>query len=196
MLALSFRNKVKEILTPLGKALGFLEPNHITFFSLILVSISAFFFYTSNFLLAFLFFILSSFMDALDGLVAKTNNKRSDFGNYFDAMTDRIHEFIIMLSFAFSGYAFPAFLAFSSSLLISYSKARAEMIKPLGNIDWPSIGERVERLLLLSLMLLLRIFTPVIYGYDLVSSFLYLLFALSFIGLVQRMLFASSLLKS
>ena len=196
MLASIFRDKVKQLLTPLGKALGFLNPNHITLFSIVLAVIASYFIYLHLYLYAFVFVVFSSVMDVLDGLVAKTNNKRTLIGNYFDAMMDRLHEFSIMLGFAFSGYALPAFLAFSSSLLVSYAKSRAEMVKSLNNIDWPSIGERVERLLLLFLMLLIRIFTPVLFGFDVIELFLYIIFVITLIGAFQRMLFAFSYLSS
>ncbi len=191
MLALKFRDKVKSFLTPLGKSLSFLDPNIITFSSIVLAVLSALSLLYSNFLLAFVFFSLSSFFDVLDGLIAKTNNKRTLFGNYFDAMTDRINEFILFLSLSLIGYPFESFLAFSTSLLVSYAKARAEMIKPLNNIDWPSIGERVERLLILIAMLLFSIFNS-----SLIPYFLYFLAFICFIGFLQRFYFAYSYLKN
>ena len=190
MLAIVVREKVKEFLTPLGKRLAFVEPNHITFLSIIIVFFASLSIYYQNFVAAFLLVVLSSFLDVLDGLVAKTNKKTTLIGNYFDAMIDRIHEFLIMLAFAFSGYAIQAFLAFSSSLLVSYAKARAEMIKPLNNIDWPSIGERAERLLVLIIMIFIRIFTDNIEGYDVISAFLMFIFIMTLLGFFQRMVFA------
>ena len=185
----------KAIFYPIGKKLSFLSPNSITALTYPLCMIAGYFVYLQNYPLALLFIFLSSIVDNLDGAVAKANNKRTDFGSYFDAFTDRIQEFFILLGFALSGYAVEAFIAIAASFMVSYAKARAEMIKPLGNIDWPSIGERAERLIIIMATLLLTIFYPRFFDFSMVSIGLWILTAVATIGTIQRFFFARNILK-
>ncbi len=195
MLAKHLRKKVSEkFLYPIGKRLN-IDPNVITALTYILSPIAGYFIFIKNYPLALSFVILSSLVDNIDGAVAKTQNKKTDFGSYFDAFSDRVQEFFILLGFFLSGYSFESFLALAFSFLVSYAKPRAEMIKPLGNIDWPSIGERVERLLIIIFTLLVASFKPYIFKVDVISIGLYLLALIAFIGAIQRFMFAKHVLE-
>jgi phosphatidylglycerophosphate synthase len=180
---------------PVGKMLSFLHPDFVTALAYPLCAIAGYLVYAGDYPLALLFIIISSFMDNLDGAIAKANNKKTAFGSYFDAVTDRVQEFFILLGFALSGYAVEAFVAIAASFMVSYAKARAEMIKPLGNMDWPSIGERAERLIIIMLAIVIAIFYPVVYGYNTISSGLWILATIAFIGTVQRFFFAKKILS-
>jgi archaetidylinositol phosphate synthase len=184
-----------KLFFPIGKMLYFLDPNLMTALAYPLCAIAGYFVYAKDYPLALVFVVLSSIVDNLDGAIAKANNKKTSFGSYFDAMTDRIQEFFILLGFALSGYAVEAFVAIAASFMVSYAKARAEMIKPLGNMDWPSIGERAERLIIVMLAMLAAIFYPVVYGYNTISAGLWILAIVAFIGTVQRFFFAKQLLS-
>jgi archaetidylinositol phosphate synthase len=180
---------------PIWKSLSFLDPNLITALTYPLCAIAGYLVYIGDYPLALLFLIISSFMDNLDGAIAKANNKKTAFGSYFDAITDRVQEFFILLGFALSGYAVEAFVAIAASFMVSYAKARAEMIKPLGNMDWPSIGERAERLIIVMTTMAVAIFYPVVYGYNTISAGLWILAAIAFIGTIQRFFFAKRILS-
>jgi archaetidylinositol phosphate synthase len=184
-----------KVFFPIGKMLSFLDPNFVTALAYPLCAIAGYLVYAKDYPLALVFVILSSVVDNLDGAIAKANNKKTAFGSYFDAMTDRIQEFFILLGFALSGYAVEAFVAVAASFMVSYAKARAEMIKPLGNMDWPSIGERAERLIIVMLVMVIAIFYPAVYGYSTISAGLWLLSAVAFIGTVQRFFFAKRILS-
>jgi archaetidylinositol phosphate synthase len=185
----------QRVFFPVGKALSFLDPNFVTAMTYPLCAIAGYFVYAKDYPLALVFVILSSVVDNLDGAVAKANGKKTAFGSYFDAFTDRVQEFFILLGFALSGYAVEAFVAVSASFMVSYAKARAEMIKPLGNMDWPSIGERAERLILVMLAMAVAVFCPIIYGYNTISAGLWLLSAVALIGTIQRFFFAKGILS-
>jgi archaetidylinositol phosphate synthase len=180
---------------PIGRSLSFLDPNFVTALTYPLCAIAGYLVFAKDYPLALVFVILSSVVDNLDGAIAKANNKKTSFGSYFDAVTDRVQEFFILLGFALSGYAVEAFVAVSASFMVSYAKARAEMIKPLGNMDWPSIGERAERLIIVMLAMLAAIFYPMVYGYSTISAGLWILAIVAFIGTIQRFFFAKMILS-
>lgn len=195
MIGKALRQRITEkLFFPIARFLTFLTPNQITALTYPAVLIAFYFIITKQFLPAFVFILLSSFLDNLDGAVAKLTKKESAVGSYFDALTDRIQELVILGGFAYIGYALEAFLAISASFLISYAKARAEMVKPLGNPDWPSIGERAERLIVVMAGTLGASFYPEMGGYPTLSLMLYAVAAMAYIGALQRFLFALKIL--
>ncbi len=191
MLGQKIRPITKNILEPIGKALHSIDPNYVTAFSILLAIATGYLIIEKNYLLAGIMLILTSFMDMLDGAIAKSNNKKTKFGSYFDAMADRLVEIILFLSFAYIGYWFESMLAITFSMLVSYAKARAEMVVSLNNMDWPSIGERAERILFLILLLLIAPF----YNEQIIGYGLLFLAIISMLGSIQRMLFAKKYLS-
>ncbi len=192
MIAKLLRKKISEkILLPIGKKIP-LTPNQITTLTYPLAIIAFLFILQKEFLLSLVFIILSTIMDNLDGAVAKAQNKKTDFGSYYDAITDKIQEIIIMSGFALIGYSLEAFFAISMGLLLSYSKPRAEMIKPLGNPDWPGIGERAERLLIIMAFLIIKIILPESNAIKYGLIFLGLICA---VGFIQRFLFGKKIIE-
>ena len=140
----NMKKKIKSLLEPLAIPLEFLglTPNSVTLISLFLAltATPVFFFYSK--ILAFFIFILSFILDSLDGALARKTRKVTKFGAYFDSLTDKISESLIFLCFA--SYNWPlAFLAGVSSILVSYSKHRADefRVKISGGIF-----ERPERI--------------------------------------------------
>ena len=195
MLARHLRKKISEkFLYPIGRKLS-INPNMITALTYVLSPIAGYFIFIKNYPIALVFVIISSLIDNIDGAIAKAQNKRTDFGSYFDAFSDRVQEFFILLGFFLSGYALESFLALAFSFLVSYAKARAEMIRPLGNIDWPSVGERAERLLVIILTLLVASFRHYIFKLDVISVGLYFLSFIAFTGTLQRFIFAKHVLE-
>ncbi len=184
----------KHVFFPLGKRLSCFDPNHVTAWAYPLAFIAAYFIFVHAWLWAALFVILSSVVDNIDGAIAKANNKKTLFGSYWDAFTDKVQEVTILAGFALAGYPTAAFFAAVLSLLVAFAKARAEMVVPLGNPDWPAIGERAERLLIVFFTLLFRPFWPSCCGFDLNVVGLYVLAAIALIGLIQRFSFARELL--
>jgi archaetidylinositol phosphate synthase len=94
--------------------------------------------------------ILSSgFCDTLDGILARTYVQTTAFGGFFDSLLDRYADAIIYTGIIIGGLCDPlaGLIALAGSLLVSYSRARAEAIR----IKMESIGlaERAERMLIL-----------------------------------------------
>lgn len=100
-------------------------------------------------------FALGGLMDAIDGALARIQDRVSRWGAFYDSFLDRVTEIIYVLALYLSGIVSPSssYLYIVTSLLISYTRARAEAI----NIDLSGVGimERAERILILLIGLLI-----------------------------------------
>lgn len=79
-----------------------ISPNLITFISLIVGFYCAYLFSQSQYLAGAIIFQLSLIIDCSDGEVARYTRKFSDFGRWFDASTDRVKEYLVYASLAYS----------------------------------------------------------------------------------------------
>ena len=105
--------------------------------------------------------VLAAPMDALDGSMARLSGKVSNFGAFLDSVTDRYSEMIILagLLVYFIGQSNTTailliFAAAVGSILVSYTKARAES---LGYNAKVGILTRVERVIVLDVCLIFNI---------------------------------------
>ncbi len=92
--------------------------------------------------------LLASAMDFLDGEVARLQGRETAFGNYLEAVVDRWVDGVLLLGF-FPHHPVVAGVALTLANLVSYSKARLGLVMPTDNRDWPGVGDRSDRLLLL-----------------------------------------------
>ena len=78
----------------------------------------------------------------------------------------------------------------SGAFITSYNKARAAMEIPVNNLDWPDLLERLERMVLLIVLLLLDPFVPDIpfTHLPLLATGLLVLGALAHFTAIQRFL--------
>jgi CDP-diacylglycerol---glycerol-3-phosphate 3-phosphatidyltransferase len=95
--------------------------------------------------------LLGGFFDILDGRVARISGLGSKFGAFYDSTLDRISEIAVffgLLSFFRESSTMVAviFLAMAGSLMVSYTRARAEA---LGLDCRVGIAPRAERVVLL-----------------------------------------------
>jgi archaetidylinositol phosphate synthase len=96
-----------------------------------------------------LFVLGSGFLDIVDGAVARATNRITKRGSFLDSTLDRVGESSIYLGILIGNYG-PAvwvFLALACSLLVSYSRAKADSLSV--SLAGIGIGERSERLLVL-----------------------------------------------
>ena len=100
--------------------------------------------------------------DIIDGAVARAEKKVTKFGYYLEGIIDKWVEIIIYVGFAASGYALESLLVVSATLMLSFAKPRAAMVVPIGEHDWPAIGERFDRLLLLNIGLAAFLIWPAV----------------------------------
>jgi phosphatidylglycerophosphate synthase len=166
-----------------------ISPNAISVIGLVLALIGVYFVTQQNWLLAFVFFLLAPTMDLIDGTVARALNKKSNFGNYFETMIDKIVDFAMLGSFVLF-FPVASVLAVGFSALSSYAKPRVGLIIITDNHDWPAIGEHADKLILILLALLLASF-----NFNYIEYFIYLIALISAIGTIQRIAYAKKLIK-
>lgn len=123
--------------------------------------------------------MLSGFFDIVDGAVARATNSVSKKGAFLDSTLDRVAEVAVYSGILLGGFASPllSLLALSFSLLVSYTRAKADSLGV--SLSGVGIGERSERLLVLSIFSIVGFVT---YGVLLVS----LLAAITFLERVYR----------
>ncbi|KPJ73691.1 hypothetical protein AMJ48_00625 [Parcubacteria bacterium DG_74_1] len=161
------REKFKKISSWTGNIFSKLDlaPNQYTLISLALVLVAFYFLFKEKLIGALIFFLLAAFLDFIDGAVARFLQKDTKKGAYLDTICDRYVEAIILLGFLFLDlpkFLLSAeiwiFLAFLGSLMTTYAKAAA---KEKGLIEAEikkGLFGRPERIILISLALLLGIF--------------------------------------
>lgn len=66
------------------------NPNHITVFRFITIPFIIYFLLNENYIIAFPLFVISAISDAVDGAIARTRNKISDWGIIFDPFADKL----------------------------------------------------------------------------------------------------------
>jgi CDP-diacylglycerol--glycerol-3-phosphate 3-phosphatidyltransferase len=127
--------------------------------------------------------------DTLDGRYSRMSGKGSPFGAFLDSTLDRIEEAIVLVAvgafFARSGDALAAagvVLALGASLMVSYTRARAEA---LGVECKVGIADRATRVVILSAGLVLAEGAGIL-GVDLLEPAIYVLAGLSVVTVAQR----------
>lgn len=160
------RNLLEPILTKIGATFAStgLSANFWTGLGLA-VSVLAAIVYTSNAFLNLdwtpwnfaaviggIFLLVSGFFDIVDGSVARITKQRSKKGAFLDSVFDKIAEVIIFGGIALGQLAdsFWCLVALGLSLLVSYTRARAESLG--GKLKGIGIGERAERLLIIAII--------------------------------------------
>ncbi len=195
------RKKCSKTLDKVGLAFAWthVPPNVFSSLALLLAAGGALLFHLNYRIPAFVLIGLACLWDTIDGGVARAQKRVTKFGYYLEGIIDKWVEVIIYLGFAVSGYALEAFLVISASLLLSFAKPRAAMVVPLGEHDWPAIGERFERLLLLNVGLLAALFWPTVrighHAVPTLAIFLRLLFVMVLVGGIQRILYAKKIIE-
>lgn len=175
-----------------------LTPNAISLAGLVGNLIAAVLIWQEHYLLAGIAFILGSVMDTLDGRYSRMSGKGTTFGAFLDSTLDRIEEGIVLTAvvmvYAKHGddvNAGLAALAAVSSLLVSYTRARAE---GLGLDGKAGIGSRAVRVVILSVGLCLG-GEELIDGVDLLPASVWVLAALGVFTTAQRMWHVRSQLR-
>ena len=145
-----------------GLALTKISPNALTFIGLLINIVAAIFFgyaradnYVRMFFYAGLVIIGAGVFDMVDGRVARQTNQVSVFGAFFDSVMDRYSDVAIffgLLVYYARGdrffYVVLTAFCMTASLMVSYTRARAEAL-----IGTCKVGfmERPERIVLLIL---------------------------------------------
>lgn len=195
MLGNKFRSKVKKTLLAVTKPISALPltPNQFTFLSVPLALIAAYFIAAQKFEIALLFAVLSVLIDLLDGSFAEHKKMKTVFGNYWDAVVDKVVESILYVGFVFIS-PLAAILALAGTMLEGFAKPRVGLVIITDNHDWPAIGERSDRLLILIAGLFLAVLLPQ-YQSQIISLVLWLVFLVTSVGFIQRLQYAKKLIS-
>ncbi|MCD6479312.1 CDP-alcohol phosphatidyltransferase family protein [Candidatus Bathyarchaeota archaeon] len=173
-----------------------LKPNHLTLLGLSISMLSALCYLNLHRavwmpLAASLLLLLSGLMDALDGVLARIRGEASPLGGFLDSLADRYSDAIVLASITVAGLCPPIYglAALAGSLLVSYSRARAEV----EGVSMAGVGiaERGERVILLSASTLLTYLKA-----EALPLSILLLALLTHITVIQRALHAYKALKS
>jgi phosphatidylglycerophosphate synthase len=127
-------------------------------------------------------------MDGCDGAIARITNASTRFGGFFDSFMDRFSEFFIFLGlliynqnqflWKWIDMKLIIFISFFASVMISYTRARAEVIFK-GDFD-VGLMARSERLFYLFVTMLISFF------YDYMQLFLFIFMCLVISTLIFR----------
>ena len=166
-----------------------LTPNTISVAGLILNLVAAVLITQRLFFLAGIAFIVGSVMDTLDGRYSRMSGKGTLFGAFLDSTLDRIEEGIVITAiagyFATRGEDFAAamcVLAVLGSLMVSYTRARAEA---LGVECKVGIATRPVRVVLLSIGLIFAKGAGIA-DFELLAPAIYVLAGLTIFTVFQR----------
>jgi len=136
--------------------------------------------------------LVAAVFDMLDGRVARARGRGTHFGAFLDSTFDRLGEAAMLtaigLVFMREGNEVAlvaAFAAVIGSLLVSYTRAKAEALGLRGDVGF---GSRVERVVIISAGLFLA-------PWGWLQWPIYLLAVMAWLTVVQRMLFVRKQLR-
>ena len=154
------RDNVDPILNSVAKRLININPNLLSWISLLFAFLAGVFFYFSSpksefvylYLIFAVFFVfLNGLFDAIDGKVAKLTHKTSRRGDFLDHAIDRYADVFIVGGIALSPWLTPhpyiGFLAIVGVLLTSYMGTQAQAIGY--KREYSGLLGRADRLVLL-----------------------------------------------
>lgn len=154
-----FRQLVYRLIDPITRLLvrNQVHPNAITTVGFMLTVGAGFSFHEDRVRIAGLLILLGGLLDIFDGRVARESGLASKFGSFYDSTLDRFSEIVVFLGLIslYNQYGrewadiwmvYVIVLALGGSLMVSYTRARAEAM----GLDC-SVGlmQRAERVVLL-----------------------------------------------
>ena len=166
-----------------------LTPNAISLTGFALCVLAAALVWQRLFFLGGVAFIVGSICDTLDGRYSRMSGKGTPFGAFLDSTLDRIEEGIVLTAvgayFADRNMEFAAgatVLAVLASLMVSYTRARAEA---LGVECKVGIGSRAVRVVILSVGLVFAKGAS-LGDFELLAPAVYVLAVLGVVTTLQR----------
>ena len=175
-----------------------LTPNAISLTGLALNVVAAVLVYQDLYFLGGIAFIVGSVMDTLDGRYSRMSGKGSQFGAFLDSTLDRVSEGIVLAAvaaqFAEAGDDFAVaatVIAVLASVMVSYTRARAEALGVTGDVG---IAPRAVRVVILSIGLLFAKGAS-LGDFELLEPAVYVLAVLSIVTVFQRIFHVRSALK-
>ncbi len=174
--------RINRKLEPLARGLAQLgvTPNQVTVAGALLNLVAAWLILEGRPLAAGVVWLAAGGFDLLDGMLARAGRLATPFGAFLDSTLDRVSEGVVLaaLGYHFAAQGRPAYaglvvLVLLGSVLVSYTRARAEA---LGVECKVGILTRAERVLVIGLGLCMNLLYPAVW----------LLLALSWLTVAQR----------
>lgn len=148
-------------------ALWKIHPNVLTFLGLVINIVAAVLLGAGQFRWAALVIIGAGIFDMVDGRVARHTNQVTKFGGFFDSVVDRYSDLALLMgllvyysSINRNFYVVLTAIVMAASVMISYTRARAENTIPLCKVGFM---ERPERIVLLIIGALFGRMAPVLW---------------------------------
>jgi archaetidylinositol phosphate synthase len=156
-------NKRKDTLTnwvkPIARLFNKVNPNTMTILALVFCIGAGLYFAGGKPIAAGILLMIGGFFDILDGAVARENGRVTAFGGVLDSVSDRYADAAVFIGIMWGGYSailpyiendwVVSAIALVGSLLVSYSRARAEAAGT-GKLAI-GVAERAERMILIIL---------------------------------------------
>lgn len=181
------RKKFDKIGAAAGRRMSFMSPNKWTLISLVLAVVSSYFIATRQFSFAAIFFAFAALADLVDGAVARHMKSATQKGAFYDTISDRYVEFMVIVSLLLAGL--PGLAVGSEIWIISLlfgsmmtTYARASAKRELGIEVKGGLVERGERLIILFVGLV----SAALFGMIYLSYFVATLAVLSNVSALQR----------
>jgi CDP-diacylglycerol--glycerol-3-phosphate 3-phosphatidyltransferase len=175
-------NKIIRLIVR-GLALSKINPNVLTFLGLVINMIAASFLAFGHFRTAGFVIVFAGLFDMVDGRVARATNQVTRFGGFFDSVLDRYSDLALLVGLLVyygsvnrPSYVVLTAVAMTASVMISYTRTRAENIIPTCKVGFL---ERPERVVLLIIGAL----------FDRMAPVLWLIAVLGNLTVIHRMVF-------
>ena len=171
-IGLFFGRIIQAIVSAL--ALSRVHPNVLTFIGLLINIWAAFLFSYGKFVPAGLVVIGAGLFDMVDGRVARETNRVTRFGGFFDSVLDRYSDLALLMGLliyyaSINRYFYVVLTAIvmTGTVLISYTRARAENTIPKCKVGFL---ERPERVVLIIIGALANRMAPVLWVIAVLSN--------------------------
>ena len=155
-------------------ALSRIHPNVLTFLGLVINTWAAVLFAAGSFRSAGLVVILAGLFDMVDGRVARETNRVTRFGGFFDSVLDRYSDLALFMGLLVYYATINRFfyivltaIVMTGSVMVSYTRARAEVTIPKCKVGFL---ERPERVVLIILGALFDRMAPVLWVIAVLSN--------------------------
>jgi len=155
-------------------ALSRIHPNVLTFIGLVINIVAAFLFAAGSFRWAGAVVIGAGLFDMVDGRVARETNRVTRFGGFFDSVLDRYSDLALLMGLlvyyaSIDRYFYVVLTAIvmTGSVMVSYTRARAENTIPKCKVGFL---ERPERVVLLIIGALFDRMAPVLWVIAVLSN--------------------------
>src|SRR5580700_8269320 len=166
-----------------GLALSKIHPNVLTFLGLVINIVAAVLLAAGHFRSAGFVIIGAGLFDMVDGRVARETNQVTRFGGFFDSVLDRYSDLALLMGLlVYYGtinrpfYVVLTAIVMTGSVMVSYTRARAENTIPSCKVGFLERPERVVLLIIGGL-------------FDRMAPVLWVLAVLSNVTVIHRMIY-------